>query len=364
MQSTIELLQHTDFPAIRRGPLTVLQVNLGYLCNMSCVHCHVAASPYRTEMMSRELIDLIPQVLQAQNIDTLDLTGGAPEMHEDFKHLVKAARALGVKVIDRCNLTILMEEGFEDMAQFLADHQVEVVASLPCYSLENVDKQRGKGSFDDSILGLQKLNALGYGKAGSGLTLNLVFNPQGANLPPNQQALEADYKRELLEHFDIEFNQLFAITNMPIKRFGAVLLAKKEFHPYMELLKANYDANNLAGVMCRSTISVNWLGELFDCDFNQMLEMPVPNQAKRHLRDLLDQRFDGEPIAIADHCYGCTAGQGSSCGGALEDDAESSSDQDTCQTAANTTTNTTTDMANNTTTNMTSIEAIDAGTSA
>ncbi len=325
MKSTIELLEDTDFPTIKRQELKVLQVNMGYLCNMSCVHCHVAASPYRTEMMSRELVDLIPQVLLAQNIDTLDLTGGAPEMHEDFKHLVKAARELGVKVIDRCNLTILMEEGYEDMAQFLADNEVEVVASLPCYSLENVDKQRGKGAFDDSILGLHKLNALGYGKsdnkAGSNLTLNLVYNPQGATLPPNQQQLEADYKRELKAHFDIEFNQLFALTNMPIQRFGAVLLAKNEFHPYMDLLKTNYVATNLTEVMCRSTISVNWLGELFDCDFNQQLEIPVPNKSRRHLRDLLTQNPTGDDIAIADHCYGCTAGQGSSCGGILEESA-------------------------------------------
>lgn len=321
MKSTIELLEYTDFPAIKRRQLTTLQVNLGYLCNMSCVHCHVAASPYRTEMMSRQLVELIVKVLQAQNIDTLDLTGGAPEMHQDFKYLVTAARALGVKVIDRCNLTILMVAGYEDMAQFLADHQVEVVASLPCYSLENVDKQRGKGAFDDSILSLHKLNALGYGRAGANLTLNLVYNPQGATLPPNQQQLEADYKRELKQHFDIEFNQLFALTNMPIQRFGAVLLAKKQFHPYMDLLKANYVAANLKELMCRETISVNWLGELFDCDFNQQLQIPVVNKSRRHLRDLLTQNPFGDEIAIADHCYGCTAGQGSSCGGALEDEA-------------------------------------------
>lgn len=322
MKSTIKLLEHTDFPAIKRRELKILQVNMGYLCNMSCVHCHVAASPYRTEMMSRALVELIPQVLQAQNVDTLDLTGGAPEMHQDFKYLVKAARALGVKVIDRCNLTILMEEGYEDMAGFLADNQVEVVASLPCYSLENVDKQRGKGAFDGSILGLHKLNALGYGKADSELVLNLVYNPQGATLPPNQQQLEDDYKHELKQHFDIEFNQLFALTNMPIQRFGAVLLAKNEFHPYMNLLKDNYMADNLKDVMCRETISVNWLGELFDCDFNQQLEIPVANKSRRHLADLLTQNPSGDDIAIADHCYGCTAGQGSSCGGALDEEAE------------------------------------------
>lgn len=337
MQSTISLLEATDFPAIRRGQLSTLQVNLGYLCNQSCVHCHVAASPYRTEMMSAELIDLIPQVLQARQIQTLDLTGGAPEMHQDFKRLVLAARALGVKVIDRCNLTILMEDGYEDLAEFLAANQVEIVASLPCYSVDNVDKQRGKGTFDASILGLQKLNALGYGKqsrgkAGSGLTLNLVYNPQGASLPPNQQVLEADYKRELMQHFGIQFNQLFALTNMPIQRFGAVLLAKDQFHPYLQLLKDNYQAANLAGVMCRSTISVDWQGNLFDCDFNQQLVMPIPNHARRHLSDLLSQDPQGDAIAIADHCYGCTAGQGSSCGGALE--PETTSTQATNQSIA------------------------------
>ncbi len=334
MKSTIELLEFTDFPAIKRHELTTLQVNMGYLCNMSCVHCHVAASPYRTEMMSRELVELIIEVLQAQDIETLDLTGGAPEMHEDFKYLVKAARSLGVKVIDRCNLTILMEAGYEDMAQFLADNQVEIVASLPCYSLENVDKQRGKGAFDDSILGLHKLNALGYGRENSELTLNLVYNPQGATLPPNQQRLEADYKRELKAHFDIEFNQLFALTNMPIQRFGAVLLAKNEFHPYMDLLKANYAAENLKGVMCRSTISVNWLGELFDCDFNQQLQMPVPNKSRRHLRDLLTKNPSSDVIAIGDHCYGCTAGQGSSCGGALEKDSTTDTQESQSQEKA------------------------------
>lgn len=316
MQSTIELLEETDFPAIQRGKLTTLQVNIGYLCNLSCVHCHVAAGPHRTEMMSAELVDMIPEVLKAQNIDTLDLTGGAPEMHQDFKRLVVAACKLGVKVIDRCNLTILTEPGYEDMAAFLAENQVEVVASMPCYSPTNVEKQRGKGVFDASIKGLQMLNDLGYGK-NKNLTLNLVYNPLGASLPPNQQMLEADYKRELKKHFDIEFNQLFALTNMPIQRFGAVLLAKGEFESYMQLLKDNYDAVNLDGVMCRSTISVDWQGNLYDCDFNQQLDMTTPTPTK-HLRDLLTADITQDDIRIADHCYGCTAGQGSSCGGALE----------------------------------------------
>ena len=317
MLDTIQLLEQTNFPSIRRGLLSTLQVNLGYLCNQSCVHCHVAASPYRTEMMSRELIELIPQVLAAQEIKTLDLTGGAPEMHQDFRDLVQMARQQGVKVIDRCNLTILSEPGYESLAEFLATHQVEIVASLPCYSIENVDKQRGKGTFDKSISGLKALNALGYGVAGSNLTLNLVYNPQGAHLPPNQVTLEQDYKRELFEHFGIEFNQLFTLANMPIQRFGSLLMSKGQFHPYMQLLKDNYSADNLAGVMCRNTLSVDWLGNLFDCDFNQQLLLAVPDPHMKHLKDLLNQNLEGAPIRVADHCYGCTAGQGSSCGGAL-----------------------------------------------
>lgn len=315
-EATIPLLEQTDFPNIQRSTLTTLQINLGYKCNLSCVHCHVNAGPTRTEMMSQELIDLIPDVIRSQNIQTLDLTGGAPEMHPQFKELVLVARQLGVTVIDRCNLTILNEDGYEDMANFLAENQVEVVASMPCYSAKNVDKQRGNGVFDSSIIGLQKLNALGYGKEDSDLVLNLVYNPLGASLPPNQQNLEADYKRELKKHFDIEFNHLFALTNMPIQRFGAVLLAKNQFHDYMNLLKDNFDANNLDGVMCKSTISVDYQGDLFDCDFNQQLNMPVPKTAQ-HLSDLLTNNIANNPIRIADHCYGCTAGQGSSCGGAL-----------------------------------------------
>jgi radical SAM/Cys-rich protein len=319
MLATIQLLEQTDFPVVRRGVLNTLQVNLGYLCNQSCVHCHVAASPYRTEMMSRALIDLIPQVLAAQNIQILDLTGGAPEMHQDFRHLVTAARQHGVKVIDRCNLTILSEEGYESLADFLAENQVEIVASLPCYSVENVDKQRGKGTFDKSIIGLKKLNALGYGKPNSNLILNLVYNPQGASLPPNQVKLEQDYKRELFEHFGIEFNQLFTLANMPIQRFGSMLVSKGQFHTYMQLLKDNYAAGNLAGLMCRSTVSVDWQGNLYDCDFNQQLSLAVAQPHIQHLEDLLQQSLDGESIRVADHCYGCTAGQGSSCGGALSE---------------------------------------------
>lgn len=317
MHDTLALLEVTDFPAISRKPLETLQVNLGYKCNQRCLHCHVNAGPTRTEMMSADGIAMIPQVLKARQIQILDLTGGAPELHEQFRELVSAATALGVKVIDRCNLTILFEPGQEGLAEFLAENKVEVVASLPCYSLENVDAQRGEGVFDKSIAGLQLLNSLGYGKAGSGLTLNLVYNPQGPTLPPNQQALEADYRRELMAHFGIEFNHLFALANMPIKRFGSTLVSKGQFAPYMELLKKNYSAANLESVMCRNLVSVDWLGNLYDCDFNQQLALGLPNKAVRHLRDLLQNSLDGDDIAIADHCFGCTAGQGSSCGGAL-----------------------------------------------
>jgi radical SAM/Cys-rich protein len=325
MHATLPLLKTTNFPAIQRKRLSTLQVNLGYLCNQSCVHCHVDAGPHRTEMMDEDLIQTISQVLSARSIETLDLTGGAPELHQGFTRLVVQARAQGVRVIDRCNLTILFEPGQENLAEFLATNQVEVVASLPCYSLERVDKQRGKGVFDLSIAGLQKLNALGYGKPGTGLVLNLVYNPQDAVLPPNQSGLQADYKRELFANFGIIFNELYALTNMPIKRFGSMLVSKKTFVPYMQLLRDNYLADNLDHVMCRSTVSVDWQGYLYDCDFNQQLGLAIPStfndDATRvnrpHLRDLLTTDLAGQSISVADHCYGCTAGQGSSCAGAL-----------------------------------------------
>ena len=317
MRATLPLLEVTDFPALQRTPLETLQVNLGYKCNQRCLHCHVNASPDRKEMMSRETLDLILPVLKARQIKTLDLTGGAPELHDDFRYLVTQARAAGVHVIDRCNLTILFEPNQEGLAEFLAEHQVEVVASLPCYSLENVDKQRGEGVFDKSIAGLQKLNALGYGQPGTGLLLNLVYNPQGPSLPPNQQALEADYKRELREHFGIEFNHLYALANMPIKRFGSTLISKGQFQDYMKLLKDNFHQDNLEQVMCHSLVSVDWQGYLYDCDFNQQLGLPLSGGKRKHLRDLLADELNGKPICVADHCFGCTAGQGSSCGGAF-----------------------------------------------
>ena len=329
MHATLPLLKDTDFPRIKRDTLTTLQVNLGYRCNQSCVHCHVNAGPNRTEMMNEENIDLVLQVLASRQIEVLDLTGGAPELHVSFKRLVTAARALGVRVIDRCNLTILLEPGYEDLADFLAAQQVEVVASLPCYSLENVDKQRGEGVFDKSIEGLQRLNALGYGQPDSPLVLNLVFNPQGASLPPDQQALQSDYKRELAKHFGIVFNELFALTNMPIQRFGSMLVSKGTFKAYMSLLRDSFQQKNLDAVMCKNLVSVDWQGYLYDCDFNQQLGLPLPqptalrslgvSQPVLHLTDLLSTSIDGRSIAVADHCYGCTAGQGSSCGGALKE---------------------------------------------
>ena len=318
MHDTLPLLRKTRFPAINRTRLDTLQVNLGYKCNQSCVHCHVNAGPNRVEMMDAETMSLIPQVLAARGLHTLDLTGGAPELHDGFRGLVRAARAKGVRVIDRCNLTILFEPGQDDLAEFLAGQRVDIVASMPCYSAANVDKQRGDGVFDLSIAALQKLNQLGYGQQGSGLSLNLVYNPQGASLPPAQQALQNDYKRELLAHFGIVFNELFALTNMPIQRFGSTLVSKGTFDTYMALLKDSFQQQNLAGVMCRNTVSVDWQGWLSDCDFNQQLGLSLGTSGvQRHLRDLLKTSLDDQAIRVAGHCYGCTAGQGSSCGGAL-----------------------------------------------
>jgi radical SAM/Cys-rich protein len=325
MHSTLPLLQATDFPRLHRHQLTTLQVNLGYRCNQSCLHCHVNAGPNRTEMMDADNLALIAAVLSARAITTLDLTGGAPELHDGFRQLVREASAQGVKVIDRCNLTILFEPDQEDLAEFLAEHKVEIVASMPCYSLENVDRQRGDGVFDKSIAALQKLNGLGYGKAGSGLTLNLVYNPQGTSLPPDQVQLQIDYKRELLQHFGIVFNDLFALANMPIQRFGSTLISKGQFHDYMRLLKDNFVSANLAGVMCLNMVSVDWQGFLYDCDFNQQLGLDLPpasplaqlRSGRPHLRQLLGDDPAGRAIRVAGHCYGCTAGQGSSCGGAL-----------------------------------------------
>ena len=319
MHATLPLIQTTDFPAIRRRRVDTLQVNLGYQCNQSCLHCHVNAGPTRTEQMSRQTAQTVLDYLRASGIRTLDITGGAPELNPNFRRLVAQARGLGVHVTDRCNLTILEEPGQEDLAEFLAAQRVEIIASLPCYLEENVDRQRGAGVFDKSICALRRLNALGYGSGDSGLTLNLVYNPQGPSLPPSQCKLEADYKRELGERYGIVFDKLLTLSNMPIQRFGSTLISKGQFNDYMRLLRASHRDENLEAVMCRSLISVDWQGYVYDCDFNQMLGLPlrVNGTPRLHLAELGGVDLDGNPIVVMEHCYGCTAGQGSSCGGAL-----------------------------------------------
>lgn len=319
MRATLPLLLETDFPPIRRQRLETVQVNLGYTCNQSCLHCHVNAGPTRTESMAGETIEAVLDFLAASGATTLDLTGGAPELNPHFRPLVARARALGARVIDRCNLTILEEPGQEDLAQFLAAHRVEIVASLPCYTEELVDRQRGKGVYEKSVRGIRRLNALGYGHPGSGLVLNLVYNPQGASLPPAQEKLEADYKRVLGEAFGIVFNGLYTLANMPIQRFGSTLLSRGQFNDYMALLRGAHREENLAGVMCRTLVSVDWQGYVHDCDFNQMLGLGLrlPGRGRVHVKDLAGRDLAGNPIVVRDHCYGCTAGQGSSCGGAL-----------------------------------------------
>ncbi len=319
MHATLPLLEQTDFPAIQRTKLDTLQVNLGYKCNQSCLHCHVNAGPNRTEMMDGQTVQTVLQFMRLSGVQLLDITGGAPELNPHFRDMVKEARASNVRVMDRCNLTILGEPGQEDLAGFLAAHAVEITASLPCYTEELVDRQRGKGVYEKSIAAIRKLNALGYAKPGSGLTLNLVYNPQGPLLPPAQDKLEADYKRILGETFGIVFDRLFTLANMPIQRFGSTLISKGQFAPYMKLLRDSYREDNLAAVMCRTLISVDWQGYVYDCDFNQMLGLPltIAGKPKLKLAELIGRDLEGNPIAVADHCFGCTAGQGSSCGGAL-----------------------------------------------
>ncbi len=319
MHAMLPRLLPTDFPALMRRSVSTLQVNLGYICNQTCLHCHVNAGPNRKEIMDKATIDLVLKTLIDHDIQTLDLTGGAPELNPHFRELVTGARAAGVTVIDRCNLTILNEPGMETLAEFLAQESVEIVASLPCYEEENVDAQRGKGVHHGSITGLKKLNALGYGQPYSGLTINLVYNPTGAYLPPAQDALQADYKRELKQRFDLVFNELFTITNMPIARFGSTLVSKGQFDEYMHTLRTAMQPQNLDTVMCKDLVSVDYQGYIYDCDFNQMLNLPIRGDGDHlHLRDLPTLLETMSNIQIADHCYGCTAGQGSSCGGALD----------------------------------------------
>ncbi len=318
MHATLPLFQATDFPAVRRRKTDTLQVNLGYKCNQACLHCHVNAGPTRTEQMTRATMESVLAYLAATDVRTLDVTGGAPELNPDFRWLVTQARARGTQVIDRCNLTILEEPGQEGLAQFLADERVDIVASLPCYLEDNVDRQRGQGAFDKSIRALRRLNGMGYGKEGSGLTLTLVYNPQGPSLPPPQAALETDY-RQHLAGYGVVFNRLFTLANMPIQRFGSTLISKGQFNDYMRLLRAAHRDENLDGLMCRNLISVDWQGYVYDCDFNQMLGLPLRLNGRPRLKlaDLLGVDLDGNAVTVMEHCYGCTAGQGSSCGGAL-----------------------------------------------
>lgn len=319
MHATLHLMRKYGFPELRREQLETLQVNLGYRCNQTCVHCHVNAGPQRTEMMSRETVADVLAFLGVSGVRQLDLTGGAPELNAHFRNLVMRAREIGVHVIDRCNLTVLEEPGQEGLAEFLAHQRVEITASLPCYLEDNVDRQRGKGVFKRSIAALQRLNQLGYGMDGAGLVLNLVYNPQGAVLPPAQAGLEIDYKADLGRRFGIRFTRLYTLTNMPIQRFGSTLVSKGVFDEYMALLRGAHRDENLDQVMCRRLLSVDWQGYCYDCDFNQMLGLPLVVDGKKrlHLSELIGRDLGGNPIAVRDHCYGCTAGSGSSCGGAL-----------------------------------------------
>jgi len=303
---------------LRRGRPEVLQVNVGKLCNLTCVHCHVNAGPNRKEIMSHETIDRIIDWLGKADIPTVDLTGGAPEMIPDFRYFIDQVKALQPHphIIDRCNLTILLERGYEDLAAFLANHKVEIIASMPCYSPENVNAQRGEGVFEGSIAALQLLNSVGYG-IDPELPLHLVYNPVGTFLPPSQAELEVDYKRELKNHFGIVFNKLYALTNLPIGRFASYLRRNNKFEDYMELLISAFNSATIDGLMCRNTISVGWRGEVYDCDFNQQLGMQWENSVPIFLWDVDPEQIENRQIMTGNHCFGCTAGAGSSCGGAI-----------------------------------------------
>ena len=315
MHKIYPLIQSSDFPYIERNDLTILQVNLGYKCNQRCLHCHVNAGPNRTEMMDKINVDRVIHFAKENNIKTVDLTGGAPEINKYFTYLIESCTRNGIHVIDRCNLTILNEKGMESLPIFLADNKVEIIASLPCYKEQNVNKQRGKGVFESSIAALKKLNALGYGSSNQ-LTVNLVYNPQGAELPPDQQKLEKEYKLFLNESFGIKFNNLYTITNMPINRFGSTLVSKNLFKDYMKLLKHSFSEKARENVMCKTMISVDPYGYVYDCDFNQMLNIPLSNN-RIHISEVNQHYLRKRQIATADHCFGCTAGSGSSCGGSL-----------------------------------------------
>ncbi len=318
MQSFVERLSECG-GSLKRHGLDVLQVNMGRYCNLACIHCHVESGPTRKEMMSRENVNAVLRFLARTGIPTLDITGGAPELHPDFAHLVSSARRLGRQVMDRCNLTVIFEPGMEYLPEFFKLNEVELVCSLPCYSQENVDKQRGKGTFDASIRALQALNQIGYGQPDTGLILNLVYNPVGPHLPPPQAKLEQDYKRILSEQFGIAFNQLYCLTNMPITRYKTHLKLRGEYDRYLELLESSFNAGTLDRVMCRNLISIGWEGSVYDCDFNQMLDLPLTDDggARLTITKLTPEQVEHRAIRAGDHCYACAAGAGSSCGGSL-----------------------------------------------
>ena len=313
MHKIYPLIKNTNFPSIRRSCLKTIQVNLGYKCNQSCLHCHVNAGPKRREMMDKKTIDNVIDFAINNNIETVDLTGGAPEINKYFKYMVKELRQHDIHIIDRCNLTILNEDGMEDLPSFFVKHKIEIIASLPCYIKKNVDRQRGKGVFDESINILRLLNDIGYGMK-KDLILNLVYNPQGPVLPPSQIKLEKEYKSYLRESFDIEFNNLFTITNMPINRFGSTLVSQDKFNSYMKLLKSSFSEKATENVMCKELISIDYNGNVFDCDFNQMLKMNLSGK-ETHITKITKKYLHNREISTGDHCYGCTAGSGSSCGG-------------------------------------------------
>ena len=307
----------TKFPYIKKEPIDTLQINIGYKCNQACKHCHVNSSPSRTEMMSEEILNLIPMIIKKFNIKTLDITGGAPEMNPNFKKLILSLKNQNINIIDRCNLTIFFEKGYEDLPNFLAENKVIITASLPCYEKENVEKQRGSGVFDKSINAIKILNNLGYGKNETGLELNLVYNPVNPSLPPPQEKLEKDYKNILYEKYNISFNHLYTITNMPINRYADFLKMSGELDKYYELLANNFNQQNLKNLMCKKTLSVDWEGQIYDCDFNQQLKLKSESGPK-NLYDLLNYSSPfNYQIAAKNHCFACTAGAGSSCGGSL-----------------------------------------------
>ena len=301
---------------LTRAPANELQINLGKLCNLACHHCHVDAGPKRTEIMNWSVMEKILQWIDNSKITQVDLTGGAPELNPSFRRFCEALVKRNISITSRCNITVLFEPGQEDLGQFYAQNKIRLVCSLPCYTEDNVDAQRGKGVFDKSIRGLQDLNALGYGRDPS-LQLDLVYNPGGAFLPPPQADLEQDYRDMLGREFNITFSSLLAITNLPINRFAHALRRDKQLEDYQHLLVTNFNERTVEGLMCRHLVNIDWEGRVYDCDFNQMLELPMAGKPTRHLWDITPTDLEGQPIATQRHCFGCTAGSGSSCSGVL-----------------------------------------------